>query len=70
MSKKPVVLDVEELSGDKYPDLMAAQRLALPALVDYLLSVFHDLIDSGELVVGDRRIIPNPDACIISQSSD
>ena len=68
--EKGKALDVQEISGEKYPDLIAAQRLALPALVDCLVPVIHELIDRQELVIRDGRIIPNPDACIISQSSD
>ena len=70
MSKKPVVLDVKELSGDKYPDLIAAKRLALADFTSCLVSVIHELIGHQELVIREGHIIPNPDTCIISQPND
>ena len=55
------MLQVEEFSGDKYPDLGTAQRLALPALAACLESVIRELISRGELIVENGRIIPNPE---------
>ena len=54
-------LQVEEFSGDKYPDLGTAQRLALPALAACLEPIIRELISTGELVVENGRIIPNPE---------
>ena len=61
MSKSKASLVLDEFSGDKYPDLMAAQRLALPAFVNCLEPIIRELLDSGDLVILDGRIIPNPD---------
>ena len=53
-------LQIQEFSGERYPDLGTAQRLALPALVACLEPVIRELISTGELVVENGRIIPNP----------
>ena len=58
LKKNSLSLHIEEVSGDKYPDLKAAQRLALPAIVSALEAVFHDLLEQGVLVVQNGRIIP------------
>ena len=54
-------LQVDEFSGERYPDLGTAQRLALPALVACLEPIIGELISRGELVVENGRIIPNPE---------
>ena len=61
MSREPVVLEIEEFSGERYPDLGTAQRLALPALVACLEPIIRELIGTGELIVQNGRIIPNPE---------
>jgi hypothetical protein len=53
-------LQIVEHSGEKYPDMATAQRLALPDFVVCLEVVIRDLIDTGALVVQNGRIIPNP----------
>ena len=60
MKKKPVHLQLEEIPGTRYPDLEAAQRAALPQLSESLQAVIRDLIERGELVNVDGRIIPGP----------
>jgi hypothetical protein len=60
MRKSPA-LQVEEISGDQYPDLATAQNAALPLLADNLASVIRDLLERGVLVNVDGKIIPNPD---------
>ena len=52
-------MEIEELSGDKYPNLKAAQRLAMPAIVSSLDSVFHDLLERGILVIQNAYMIPS-----------
>jgi hypothetical protein len=59
MRKSPD-LQVEEISGDQYPDLETAQSAALPLLADNLQSVIRDLLERGILVNVDGKIIPNP----------
>ena len=60
------MLQVEEFSGERYPDLGTAQRLALPALAACLEPIIRELIDMGELVIENGRIIPNPEKDNIS----
>ena len=60
--KKPPALQLEEIQGDKFPDLDAAQRAALPQLCESLQSVIRDLLERGELVNVNGKIIPNPTA--------
>lgn len=59
-------LQVEEFSGKRYPDLGTAQRLALPALAACLEPIIRELISTGELIVENGRIIPNPEKDNIS----
>ncbi len=59
MRKSPA-LQVEEISGDQYPDLATAQSAALLLLADNLQSVIRDLLERGVLVNVDGKIIPNP----------
>jgi len=70
MMSREKTLCIEEISGEKYPDLIAAQRMALADFASCLVSVIQELIDHQELVIREGHIIPNPDTCIISQSSD
>jgi len=53
-----MTLKIEEVSGDRYPDLKAAQRMALPAVVSALEAVFRDLLEQGILVVQNGRMVP------------
>jgi len=53
-----MTMKTEELSGDRYPDLKAAQRLALPAIVQGLDAVFSDLLERGILVIQNGRMVP------------
>ena len=54
-------LQVAEHSGKRYPDRGTAQRLALPALAACLEPIIRELINRGELIVENGRIIPNPE---------
>lgn len=58
--RKPPALQVEEIKGDKYPDLDTAQRAALPLVSANLQAVIRDLLERGVLVNVDGRLIPNP----------
>ncbi len=58
--KKTPVLQVEEIGGDRFPDRSAAQRAALPLISENLQAVIRDLLERGELVNVNGKIIPNP----------
>jgi len=58
--KKAPALQVEEISGDKFPDRHTAQDAALPLISENLQAVIRDLVERGELVNVKGKIIPNP----------
>jgi hypothetical protein len=58
--KKTPALQVEEIGGDRFLDRRAAQRVALPLISENLQAVIRDLLDRGELVNVNGKIIPNP----------
>lgn len=58
--RKPPALQVEEISGDQFPDLEAAQNAALPQLACNMQSVIRDLLERGVLVKYNGKILPNP----------
>ena len=58
--KKAPALQVEEISGDKFPDRDAAQSAALSLLSANLQVVIRDLLELGVLVHVDGKLIPNP----------
>jgi len=57
--KKAPALQVEEISGNQYPDLDAAQRAALSLISAELQSVIQSLLEQGVLVNINGKIIPN-----------
>jgi hypothetical protein len=59
--RKASTLQVEEMPGDEFPDLESAQRAALPAMSASLQVVIRDLLESGELIIVDGKIVPNPE---------
>ena len=60
MQKAPS-LQVEEISGDEYPDLESVQRAAMPFMAEDLKNVVLSLLEKGVLIkTADGKIIPNP----------
>ena len=59
--KKSPTLQVEEIPGEQFPDLETAQRTALPLVSANLQAVIRDLLERGELVNDNGKIVPNPD---------
>ena len=57
--RKAPSLQVEEISGKKYPDLDAAQDAALPQLSESLQAVIRDLLMKGVLINDNGKIVPN-----------
>lgn len=53
-------IEITEISGDKYPDLHAAQEAARAAIVADLADTLRALLAAGVLIQVDGRIIPNP----------
>lgn len=58
--KKTPALQIEEIAGDKFPDLDSAQHAAVESLSEDLQAVIRNLLKSGVLVKVDGKIIPNP----------
>jgi hypothetical protein len=59
MSQKKQVITIEEMPGKKYPDLASVQRAALPSISASLQAVIRDLLNSGNLINVNGKIIPN-----------
>jgi len=60
MAPKSPTLSLEEISGEIFPNLAAAQRSTLAETASDLLSTLRALLDTGALVNQNGRIIPNP----------
>jgi hypothetical protein len=60
MRKSPP-LQVEEIPGDQFPDLGAAQRAALGGTASDLAETIRRLLADGWLINDNGRIIPNPE---------
>jgi hypothetical protein len=58
MPKKAQILTIEEMPGEKYPDLATAQRAALPSISASLQAVIRDLLKNGNLINVNGKIIP------------
>jgi hypothetical protein len=58
MARQAQVIAIEEMPGNEYPDLQAAQRAALPFIADSLTDIIREMLESGELVLKDNKIIP------------
>lgn len=56
--KKAPALQLEEISGDRYPDRDAAQDAALPLLSESFQAVIQDLLERGVLINVDGKIVP------------
>ena len=58
MRKSPP-LQVEEIGGDHYPDLEAAQTAALKNMASDLAELMRLMLAEGELIIEKGRIVPN-----------
>lgn len=58
MSRKSSII-TEEIPGDQFPNLIAAQRDALPFIALHMAQTIRDLLASGDLVQLNGKIIPN-----------
>ncbi len=59
--KKTPALQVEEIGGDQYPDLDAAQRAALSGIASDIAETMRRLLADRWLINDNGRIIPNPE---------
>ncbi len=60
--KKAPVLQLEQISGDTFPDRDAAQNAALSLLSENFQAVVQDLLERGVLVNVDGKLLPGPAA--------
>ncbi len=58
---KSTLYQVETYSGDKHPNLAAAQEKALPMIAADLAESMRRLLAEGWLINDNGRIIPNPE---------
>ena len=58
MHKRAQIMDIEEIPGEKFPDLQSVQIAALPSITESLQSVIRELLESGDLVLINNKIIP------------
>ena len=58
--RKAPSLHVEEISGNKFPDIATAHARALPAIASDLAESMRRLLADGLLINDNGRIIPNP----------
>lgn len=58
--RKTPALQVEEISGDQFPDRHTAQEAALSLISENLQVIIRELLERGELVIIDGKIMPNP----------
>jgi len=54
-------IQVKEIGGDKYPDLMTAQVNALQSVAIDFAAIIRNLQRDGLLINDNGRIIPNPE---------
>ena len=61
MARKSPTLQVEEIGGNRYPDLATAQASALNSMARDLAELMRGLLAEGVLIVKNNQIIPNPE---------
>jgi hypothetical protein len=60
MRSSPTI-QVKEISGDHYPDLVTAQAYAIQNIASDFAVMIRRLLADGLLVNDNGRIIPNPE---------
>lgn len=58
--RKSTTLELQEIGGDRFPDLETVQLLALSGLAKDLAGSMRELLLAGVLIVQDGRIIVDP----------
>jgi len=59
MTKPSPIFSLEEIPGDHFASIEAAQRSALDDLASDVTNTIRELIAAGQLVQVNGRIIPN-----------
>jgi hypothetical protein len=60
MSRNSLTFQLEEVPGDRYPDLRAAQRLAATELAGALATTIRSMLADGLLSTEGGRVILTP----------
>jgi len=60
MPSKAPNITLEEIPGDQFRDLDAAQSAALSLISASLQALIRDLLERGALINANGKIIPNP----------
>jgi len=55
--RKNKPLELQEVGGDRFPDLETVQSLALPGLARDIALTLQELLTAGILVIQDGRIV-------------
>ena len=61
MARKSPQIEIQEIPGDQYSTLDAAQRAALDPLAAHMVQTIRDLLARGVLAQVNGKIIPNTD---------
>ena len=59
MTRKSPQIEIQEIPGDHFPTLDAAQSDALPLLASHMAQTIRDLLARGVLAQVNGKIIPN-----------
>ncbi|MFZ6027275.1 MAG: hypothetical protein ACOYYS_06140 [Chloroflexota bacterium] len=60
MSSDSLTFQLEEISGNRYPDLRAAQRLAATELAGALATTIRSMLADGLLAAEGGRVVLTP----------
>ncbi|NWG07578.1 MAG: hypothetical protein HXY35_12925 [Chloroflexi bacterium] len=61
MARKSPSIEIQEIPGDHFASLDAAQRAALDPLAAHMAQTIRDLLARGVLAQVNGKIIPNTD---------
>jgi hypothetical protein len=61
MPRKSPNLTIEEISGNQYNSLEEAQKAALKATAADLVQIIRARIESGDLIIVNGKVVPNPE---------
>ena len=60
-TNRSMPVELQEMGGDRYPDLETAWSLAMPGLAVDLTETLRELLASGVLIIQDGKIIIKPE---------
>lgn len=60
MARTSPQIQIQEIGGDQFASIEAAQQSAIDPLALHMAQMIRDLLASGQLVNVNGKIIPNP----------